>query len=104
MKHVFWFLARNLNPPPINYQVKSATNSTKSSFVIIPIILGIYHHATHSIYNQTKIHNLINIQVAHTGLEPKSSHTIKYSQPLELVLFHVKVPHINYFKCSYYPS
>jgi len=30
-----------------------------------------------------------NTQMAYLGLEPKSSHTIKYSQPFELVLFHV---------------
>jgi len=50
------------------------------------------------------MHKLNNMQVAHIGLEPKSSHTIKYSQPLELVLFHVIDLHINCFKCSYYPS
>jgi len=27
--------------------------------------------------------------MAYIGLEPKSSHTIKYSQPFELVLFHM---------------
>jgi len=27
--------------------------------------------------------------MAYIGLEPKSSHTIKYSQPLKLVLFHI---------------
>ena len=27
--------------------------------------------------------------MAYIGLEPKSSHTTKYSQPIELVLFHV---------------
>jgi len=37
-------------------------------------------------------------------LKPKSSHTIKYSQPFELVLFHIIVPHINCFKCFYYPQ
>jgi len=50
------------------------------------------------------MHNLNNIQVAHIGLEPKSSHTIKYSQPLELVLFHVTAPHIYYFKYFHYSS
>jgi len=49
------------------------------------------------------MYKLNNMQVAHIGLEPKSSHTIKYSQPLELVLFHVIDPHINYFKYFYYP-
>ena len=41
--------------------------------------------------------------MAHIRLEPKSSHTIKYSQPFELVLFHVIAPHINYFKHFNYP-
>jgi len=27
--------------------------------------------------------------MAYIGLEPKSSHTIKYFQPFELVLFHI---------------
>jgi len=36
-----------------------------------------------------KINKLNNTQLIYKGLEPKSSHTIKYSQPLELVLFHV---------------
>ena len=50
------------------------------------------------------MHNLNNTQVAHIGLEPKSSHTRKYSQPLELVLVHVIVLHIYYFKYSHYLS
>jgi len=41
--------------------------------------------------------------MAHIGLEPKSSHTIKYSQPIELVLFHIIAICIKYFKRSYYP-
>jgi len=41
-----------------------------------------------NIYYQN-INELNNTQLAYIGLEPKSSHTIKYSQPLELVLFHV---------------
>jgi len=32
---------------------------------------------------------LNNTQLAYIELEPKSSHTIKYSQPFELVLFHI---------------
>ena len=36
-------------------------------------------------------------------LEPKSSHTFKYSQPLELVLFHIIAIHIKSLKGSYYP-
>ena len=50
------------------------------------------------------MHNLNNTQVAHIRLEPKSSHTRKYSQPLELVLFHVIVLHIYYFKYSHFPG
>ena len=41
--------------------------------------------------------------MAYIGLEPKSSHTIKYSQPLELVLFHVISLCIKCLKGSYYP-
>ena len=78
-------------------------HSTNPDFMITLTILGIYHHPMHSIYKHTKTHNLNNTQVAHIRLEPKSSHTIKYSQPLKLVLFHIIVPHINYFKCFYYP-
>jgi len=33
--------------------------------------------------------NLNNTEMAYIGLEPKSSHTFKYFNPLELVLFHV---------------
>jgi len=41
--------------------------------------------------------------MAHIGLEPKSSHTIKYSQPLELVLFYAIAICIKYFKRSSLP-
>jgi len=41
--------------------------------------------------------------MAYIGLEPKSSHTIKYSQPLELVLFHIITFRIYYLKGSHYP-
>jgi len=47
--------------------------------------------------------NLNNTQMAYIGLEPKPSHTIKYPQPLELVLFHVIAIHIKCLKGSYYP-
>jgi len=50
------------------------------------------------------MHKLNNIQLAYIGLEPKSSHTIKYSQPFELVLFHIIAPCIKFFKCFYYPQ
>ena len=43
------------------------------------------------------------MQLTYIGLEPKSFHTIKYSQPLELVLFHFITYHIKFLKGSYYP-
>jgi len=43
------------------------------------------------------------MQLAYLGLQPKSFHTIKYSQPFELVLFHVITIHIKCHKDSYYP-
>ena len=55
------------------------------------------------IYN-IKIDKLNNIQMAYIGLEPKSSHTIKVSQPLELVLFHIIPIRIKYLKCFYNPQ
>ena len=47
--------------------------------------------------------NLNNTPMAYIELEPKSSHTFKYSQPLELVLFHVIAIRIKCLKGSYYP-
>jgi len=41
--------------------------------------------------------------MAYIGLEPKSSHTIKYSQPFELVLFHVITINIKCHKGSHNP-
>jgi len=41
--------------------------------------------------------------LAYIGLKPKSSHTIKYSQPFELVLFHIIAFRIKCLKGSYYP-
>jgi len=41
--------------------------------------------------------------MAYIGLEPKSSHTFKYSQPLELVIFHIIAIRIKSLKGSYYP-
>jgi len=41
--------------------------------------------------------------LANIGLEPKSSHTIKYSQPHELVLFHIMKLSINCHKGFHYP-
>jgi len=40
----------------------------------------------HIIKNNNKLNNT---QLAYIWLEPKSSNTTKYSQPLKLVLFHV---------------
>ena len=40
--------------------------------------------------------------MAYIGLEPKSYHTTKYSQPLKLVLFHVITFCIYYLKGSLY--
>jgi len=48
------------------------------------------------------MHNLNNIQVAYIRLKPSPHTQSKYSQPLELVLFHVIVPHIKYFKGFHY--
>jgi len=36
--------------------------------------------------------------MAYMGLEPKSFHTIKYSQPFDLVLFHIINLNIKYQK------
>ena len=41
--------------------------------------------------------------MAYMGLKPKSSHTTKYSQPFELVLFHVIHVSIKCHKGSHYP-
>jgi len=41
--------------------------------------------------------------LAYIGLEPKPFHTIKYSQPFEIVLFHVIALCIKCLKDSYYP-
>jgi len=41
--------------------------------------------------------------MTYIGLEPKPSHTIKYSQSLELVLFHIIAHHIKCLKGFYYP-
>jgi len=38
------------------------------------------------------------------GLEPKSYHTIKYSQPLELVLLHIIHVRINCHKGFHHPN
>jgi len=49
------------------------------------------------------MHHLHNIQLAYKRLKPKSFHTIKYSQPLELVLFHITTINIKSHKGFYYP-
>jgi len=41
--------------------------------------------------------------MAYMGLEPKSSHTTKYSQPFELILLHVIHVSIKCHKGSHYP-
>ena len=41
--------------------------------------------------------------MAYIGLKPKSFHTIQYSQPLELVIFHIIAINIKCLKDSYYP-
>ena len=41
--------------------------------------------------------------MAYIGLEPKSFHTIKYSQPFELILLHVIKVNINCHKDFPYP-
>jgi len=41
--------------------------------------------------------------MAYIELETKSFHTIQYSQPLKLVLFHVIAIRIKCIKDSYYP-
>jgi len=40
----------------------------------------------HIIKNNNKLNNT---QIAYLGLEPKSSHKIKYSQPFKLIFFHI---------------
>jgi len=54
----------------------------------------------HIIKNNNKSNNT---QLAYIGLEPNSFHTTKYSQPFELVLFHVIHLRIKYHKGSHYP-
>jgi len=49
------------------------------------------------------MYKLINIQLAYIGLEPKSPHISKYSQPLQLVLFNVIALRIKCLKGFYYP-
>ena len=61
---------------------------THSCFVITPTNLGFYYHSTQSII-LLKCTIKITHNLAYIRLEPKSSHTIKYSQPFELVLFHI---------------
>ena len=51
-----------------------------------------------------KINNqLNNTHMAYIGLKPKFFHTIKYPQPLELVLFHVISLCIKCLKGFHYP-
>jgi len=48
-------------------------------------------YTSRNIVSHTIVKHIIKIthNLAYIGLEPKSSHKIKYSQPFELVLFHV---------------
>jgi len=41
--------------------------------------------------------------MTYMGLEPKSSHTTKYLQPFELILFHIIHVSIKCHKGSHYP-
>ena len=41
--------------------------------------------------------------MTYLGLKPKSSHTIKYSQPFDLVLFYITLINIKCHKGSHYP-
>ena len=52
----------------------------------------------HIVKNNNKLNNT---QMAYIGLEPKSFHTIKYSQPFELVLVHVLQVRIKCHKGSH---
>jgi len=62
----------------------------------------ILSHTSHNYFIKTT-NKSINTQQAYIGLEPKSSHTIKYSQPLDLVLFQVTLNNIKWHKGSSYP-
>jgi len=54
----------------------------------------------HIIKNDNKSNNT---QLAYIGLKPKFFHTMKYSQPFELVLFHVTSINIKCHKGFNYP-
>jgi len=41
--------------------------------------------------------------MTYIGFEPKFFHTLKYSQPFELVLFHITSINIKFHKGSHYP-
>ena len=43
-----------------------------------------------------------NTKMTYIGLEPKSFHTNKYSQPFELILFHATTINIKFHKGFYY--
>ena len=55
----------------------------------------------HIIKSNNKLNNM---QLAYIGLKPKSFHTIKYSQPFKLVLFHIIQVRMKCHKGSHYPN
>jgi len=73
-----------------------ARKSPNSKFYPIPAYT-MYNPSFHAFSPKFKIQQYQNsqplISIIYIGLEPKSSHRIKYSQPLELVLFHVTLNH-----------
>jgi len=96
------FLARF---EPTTHQLPSQMHNQINQFVfvIIPINFRIsLSHLTFKYINKI-MHKLKYTQLAYIRLEPKSAHTSKYSQPFELVLFHVIVPCIKCLKGFYYP-
>jgi len=55
----------------------------------------------HIIRNNNKLNNT---QLTYIRLEPKSFHTLNYSQPLVLVLFHITHVRIKCHKGSHFPQ
>jgi len=84
-------------------QSKCTTNSTNTCFVIIPIILWLHYHGSHSMYNIKRYtplkHHTINIHRTWTQVLSEN----QYSQPFEQVLFHIKTINIKCHKGFYYP-
>ena len=91
-----------MNTQPLNHkasaqQIKPITFCDKSYNFRITLSPTTFQ------YNIKIMHKLNNIQLAYIGLEPKSSPINNYSQPLELVLFHIITLCIKCLKGSYYP-